>query len=716
MDVDSAFIKVMAYVCLFSFISCVGTIEETAPQETDNAETLQEVINFTGIKDAFPIAHDKVAVVFPAVTGSDEDITYFISYDGEIPDTKSPAGLERYYDGSYIHIIRGLDAGNEYLIKVTVKNKKTGAIGENNITLTARTFTDLTSNFSGINSVSNLQGVPGNTSLRVEWQKVQDVAPFGVGKQDVAFYQIKVLDGDIDPKFINSDNLAPGLLKEVIVSKSKRSHIINGLIPNKKYHIQVRAQNNYYIENANKGVKHEENVKFITKATLNPSSTDIDFDQESLTIAKGQGELGLSTVIANWKAAVGGFNHYRLYYTKVVDADDTEPVGSASMSQRALLKFDAVGNFGVGPTYAADIKNCTQTGVKIETFLNNAAGHGNIPVECQRVGYDKNQMIVNTLEAHTAYEFRLVICSDEPCSNFQASSIIGGVVTTPSLADFEFDLDLQGPKSVNAPGEFELYFKDNAMPDFDAGVLDGFIVAEIRDNNIYYINHPNMPDGAFVSDLIMRPYDPRNDEMLVFDGYNLNVPNLSYTLEVTPYIIKGLDDSNDPIIETYPAKKLTLESVSFAPLAPGVYNTEIPYSVIVTGCNENEIEDFVVEFTESPHPEGMYSHFRIFIHKGLDVAPEVLFDDTNDEVTTVLVDTLTAELPVLANDPTSEWSYRVTFPGLAKTGDYTVGVKTYYYDPLNPAVPVESPDQEDTNPSIPGGQVANARNCDHTLL
>lgn len=648
-----------------SIASCVGTIEDTEEEKGDDGKLSIGSLEFPGITSARAIAHHKVELTFPPAGGATGDITYLIKYDGlATPITAIEKSLFRNFNGEYTYTVSGLEPFTTYNFNVTAIDEETGAEGNNIVTIQATTFLHPTADFGGVGLVSNVQGLAGLNSLKVEWVKAVLYTDFTTPEdRDVINYEIKVLDGDLTPNMINASGLNNQQLRTILVDKTQREVVIGGLKQGHKYYIQVRAINYGYVRYSTEDptFRHEENTKYFTASTLAPGAEDLQFDEDSFSVKSINSEGGLSSLSATWTGAAGAFDHYRLIYTKSTSNEDTDeayPIdGALYQSDGHIGGTDCTNNVTSASGYDS---RCACT--NIDHHNNDTAtegGDGDADLFCMYLDFDEENKIIPDLAAYKKYNLMLQVCADVNCIQYTRSKVVTDVETNPGIATYTFENAMRGPASINNLDHIHIDFDDS--PDFTTGVVDGFQVTVTDSSGLSIVlGNPEVPVDETISDqppIRMLPYDPKNDDYITLTGYDI-YQSQAYSFEIAPFKNTG------SAIEVDPAVKKIYTDLVFEPEAPGNYDKNIVFEG-PTSCNDigSNTGSKRITWNHPPANSGVYSHYQIWVEEKADITDLSISSSAVTFPTIPLVDKSISEY---------------TIEGLDPAKDYAVTVRTYF--------------------------------------
>ncbi|WP_372655360.1 fibronectin type III domain-containing protein [Halobacteriovorax sp.] len=504
------------YLSLNCLVSCVGTVEDLDPASTKGINVGGSDIAFDGIYDVEVIANDKVEIYFYPSQLDARDVTYVISYDGlSIPKAVPGASLRPDYRGLLKYVLTGLDTNREYTFVVQAKDES-GTESNSTLVKKARTFSNQTANFLGIGDVKNLPGFDGRTALKVEWPAAERIGSIFVPKeQDPIQYEITLLDSDVvTPVAFDDDVFEEPTRKVVFVGGEKISHQVNGLQPDTKYFVRVRAihsgMNDY---GADPSYSAEQNNTYILASTLSDDISSLEVEQDSFEVEIPSGGAGLYSLSTKWKAAEGSIDHYRVYYKKSSE-------GSAWSFYKSSR--DEICS---GPEVSDSSWNCTS------------------------ISFEKESFTIADLTPFTDYDINLIACATRNCEagNFVEYNSSPPYKTNPGHASFGGITEIIGAKYYWSLNE---YYLQLTPPDFNSGVADGILV-ELKERSTgpsvdTFLNHPDNPSGL---DISVANFDYRAATEITISGIDLN-ETVPYCFELVPYYYDNgviVENRNNPV-------------------------------------------------------------------------------------------------------------------------------------------------------------------------
>lgn len=471
-----------------SLSGCVGTIKD-ANNETTKASNSTDVaqVNYAGITGAVAISNNKIEITFPQSELDADDIAYVVRYDGlQVPIYLYGTALRPDYKGQLRFTIQDLRVDSSYSVSVQVRNVKTGIESNNTVLKQAKTFSNLTANFNGITELRNISGAEGTIGIEAFWNPA-DTKGSVINKDEIdpIEYRITLIDGTLlNPGSMNDSAFSDPSRKVISAGSDKRSAVIGGLQPGKKYFVQIRAVHyGFSLYSADVNYLSERNTKYLQISTYSEDLGDINFDDSTFSLSLPPGSAGLYSLSASWAAPTGNFDHYRLYY-------------------------------GVQGT--SDITN----------FLNTQNGdvvcHGtetaDNSVSCIPLSSSSNlNNLITGLTVNTSYDVILAICITSQCElGKRIISSVSSKITTPNVADFQGIKSIDPARSLANLDHIYLNFD---LPNFLSGNISGYVL-------LYYGADPanasplsvNDSDVVNVSGLNLLPYDYQRDTSITITG------------------------------------------------------------------------------------------------------------------------------------------------------------------------------------------------------
>jgi hypothetical protein len=540
-------------------VACVGTIEDTELKQTKTVPTSLAPLKFDGISAATAIASDKVEVYFFPASGDPANMAYEINYDGiSTPIAVLGDTLRANYQGLLRFMVTGLGTNQTYNFEVQVKNVKTGQRSNSTKQETATTFGNITANFLGIQNVQTMPGLAGMNSVKVSWSEAEKQGSVFVPKEiDATNYEVTLINGDIlNPGSMNDNGFSDPLRKVVLIAPENIQAVVGGLLSDTLYHVQVRAiHHGFTLYGADLNYQREENTKYLSLKTLSADLTDLQFDEESFTVALSPGASGLQSIQTSWVPANGAFDHYRVYYTSDV---------------------------GVNLSLYSPDNIC------------DGAEVNDPNVFCKQVDFDKFSATIVDMSINTLYNTMLAVCQSIYCEPAKRqTSTIRTITTTPSLAVYSGILEIKPARSLVKLDHLNLIAN---APEIGTGVIDGIIIE---------YKHPTLGDK------------PLNHPVTGNSWPDLYVENFNFQ-SATEYEVGGVDPyTSTPycfsaIPFTYElgvvVEHRTVEVIQCA--VPAI---EAPGLDEFPGVQTCSAADVNLNVTWIAPTEGVYSHFEVII-------------------------------------------------------------------------------------------------------
>lgn len=549
---------------------CVGTVNDANPLTTHAQDSSNEnqTIKYDGISSASPIANDKIEIFFPPASVDASKIAYVVRYDGlQVPIFVSALGLKPDYRGKLKYTVTGLLPDTLYSFNVQVIDLETGVESQCTEAKQAKTFANNTANFLGVSEVRHLQGAAGTRGVEVFWNPAQ-VKGTIVSKNEIdpIEYQLTLIDGaELNPGNMN-DNSFPNSVRRVIsVNPSNRSSVITGLKAEHKYYVQARAINYGYLANSgNTNYKVEQNTKYLEITTYSDDLGEIVFDSTLYNLSLPAGNSGFYSILANWGAPTGNFDHFRFYYAES---------GSADLSDYLNTQ---------------DVDTACQGS---ETLNPN--------ISCVSVEATKSNKLLTGLKPNVQYDIALVVCASTGCEKLKR--LTGGILskkTTPAVASFQGISSISYAQSLDEIDRIYLHFE---LPNFLSGGINGYLIR-------YFGSDPSNPDYVDINDpmatnntgLVVHPYDVLKDTEIAISGIN-SASTDSYCFVMIPFSY-----NNDGTKNLGDISGVTPKCV--VPTIMGPTDSEFP-GIKAIFCDPI---DRTLEIKWDLPAKGVYSNFELF--------------------------------------------------------------------------------------------------------
>jgi len=583
--------KLLTIITLLILCSCVGTIEETNFEVTEVVADAIAYEDYVGIDEVVAISHHQMEVYFNEFDAVQSDkVAYQIYYDGaEFPIFVPGNSLTPRADGRLMYTVSNLKPNREYYFEVQVTNLNTGESSLSDEKRSAKTFSNRTASFLGVQSVSHQPGPDGLNFIKVSWSPAEresnGLIPL---PSDAAKYEVTILSAmrqlsDFDNTLLSNDDR-----KVIYFNESVNFGVIGGLISGGTYYVRVRAIHHEYIDKQNlEGYRHEENNKYIEITMLTNDSNSIEFDPTSFLMNNADGSKALNSASSTWSYPTGGaYNHFRLYY-KGADVD------SINLINEELLNI------------RPDLIPCEMDG---DGFL------------CRRFDFTENSGDILDLTTNWRYFFILVVCLDETCQQYKLSNV-QTLTTRGNIAEFD---GFEGFSLGDRFSELSILKLDVNPPDLSSGILDSIIIYfDIDNGNGNYVAL-NLPEGMdqeeLESPISMLPYNFLTDNEILFEG--VDVGNL---------ISSFLGETD---LKTYHFKYKRYSSIDGAIEEDFIENTFIATPtlktvsdpVFVESC---EVNPSLTRINWRKPTSGIFTNYRLEIFKS-DILIDIFYLD--DEV------------------------------------------------------------------------------------
>jgi hypothetical protein len=575
------------------FCSCVGTIEDTRVEITEVVADAVNYENYIGIDEAIAISHHQVEVYFQEVDNIQSDkVAYQIYYDGaEIPIFIPGNSLSLRADGRMMFTVDNLAPNREYYFEVQVTNLITGEKSLSDEKRSAKTFSNRTASFEGVQNVMHQPGPDGLNFIKVSWSPaVRDSNGLIPLPSDAAKYEVSILSSTRQLSDFNNISLENEDRKVVYFNESVNFGVVGGLQSGMTYYVRVRAIHHEYYDNlSDEEYKHEENNKYVEITMLTNDSNTISFDQSLFFVTKGDGAEGLNSAKATWGYPAGGaYNHFRLYYKGI------------SSELISLIDEDLI---NIRP----DLIPCE---MDLDDFL------------CRRFDFTENSANILDLTMNWRYYFILVVCLDESCQEYQLSDV-QNIITVGEIADFT---GYQSYEIGDSFDELSSLTINVTPPDLSSGILDSIIVyydVDSGDGNYTALNPPEgFTQDELDSPLLLQPYNFVTDNKITLEG--IDVRNLiasflgqenpsSYYFKYSRYTSSDGEEDEDFNESTFVA-------------TPQLSIVTEP--IVVKSCI------FSPGFSKAEWKlpsSGIYTHFKLEVMKNDIIVDTIYLDDSADE-------------------------------------------------------------------------------------
>ncbi|NOT78234.1 MAG: fibronectin type III domain-containing protein [Bacteriovoracaceae bacterium] len=293
--------------------SCVGTIQDSSKLVSEASIVKPVVLSFAGISKAVATSHNRIQLYFKPASGGSNNYSYLVYQDGNLSNpVSSVSQTELILDqnGEYsLPVSSNLIIGTTYTFLVRSFDSKYNTQDTNNVQVTIKTLDYKTPLFDGIQSVENLSGKLGETSLLIKWNKAESASAsggiFGGNSDSISGYNIYLGTSEETLTFQTSVN-----------DPNATSFNLTGLDVGKLYYLRIRAKNSLSVP------IEDLNSKFIAKKTL--TSLPILFGGIS-TISIPSTSAGFSTINLTWSPGTGNYDRYKVFASK-------DPVSSFNTS------------------------------------------------------------------------------------------------------------------------------------------------------------------------------------------------------------------------------------------------------------------------------------------------------------------------------------------------------------------------------------------------
>lgn len=445
-------LRLLAIQTLLLFSACVGTVQDSDIPLNSLSNESKDNIAFVGLDRGQAISDKKIELIFTP-KAADPNLKYLLYINGsQSPIEISPDALDDSVGGGKRYLLDNLNINTDYKFQLKLKNTLTNAESSKEKVLVIRTFDNRTADFKGITSVKKVTGLSAS-SVRVDWVKAKMEGVIVTKEYDPAYYEITVI-GPGGPQNLNNPNYTgvdrrvikvPDPLLDQITPMNQSDYtttIVDSLLPNTTYYVQVRAVNLLYYLFAidptlnSIPVNKEVNTKFL-KIKTDPATGTFDFARDSLRLANALGADSFNKVNAFWSPGQGTFTKYRIFYRKHLNRLDTEATVLSSDS----LTFTQMDNIITGVTTPSP---------------NNGM--------FKDVTTSSTSSVIDQLDTYDWYQFKIVQCRNTLCLTDPINADAGivselrAVRVKLSLAPFEGITKIDNPKEAISKDEIKVNF------------------------------------------------------------------------------------------------------------------------------------------------------------------------------------------------------------------------------------------------------------------
>lgn len=433
--------SLLLFIMSFLLIGCVGTVQDAQEAFTKASDAPKLPIIFAGVTSVSAISDSRIEVFFYPASGGSGKYTYDIMVGSSPFPISIPSDvMTPDYRGLLKTTITGLNRLTTYQVRVEVRDSINEVQSNSQILKSATTFDNQVADFNGISSAANTPGQDGKDSIKIRWTPARTSG--GLTKQtwEPKSYEVVLVDADrltpndMDVEYTSTQGRWVFAFNH---DNSMNEYIVRGLPSQTRFYVRIRAIHEGSVDDVYDPKKRSElNTNYITISTLSASLADINFPSESFAVTLATGVQGLSAVQANWNAAAGVFDHYRLYYSQV----------------------------GGG----------VSTGVYPEACLSPMLSDPGETVFCKKVDFDKASSPITGLLPYTSYEAVLILCATTACGpSERLISPVRTITTDPNSPVFNGVKEVKGAQTL---GDLGKLFVEFDVPNFATGYFDGLIL------------------------------------------------------------------------------------------------------------------------------------------------------------------------------------------------------------------------------------------------
>lgn len=558
MNQTSLFLLIMSFL----LISCVGTVQESKETFTKASDAPKSPLIFAGITSVSAISDSRLEVFFYPASGGSGKYTYDIMVGSSPFPISIPSDvMTPDFRGLLKTTITGLNRLTTYQVRVEVRDSQSEVQSNSQILKSATTFDNQVADFNGVSSASNTPGQDGKDSIKIRWTPARTSG--GLTKQvwEPKFYEVVLVDADrLTPNDMDVEYTATQgrWVFAFNHDNSINEYIVRGIPSQTRFYVRMRAIHEASIDDVYDPKKRSElNTNYVTISTLSASLADINFPSESFAVTLASGVQGLSAIQANWTAAAGVFDHYRLYY----------------------------GQTGGG----------VASGAFPETCLSPMLSDPGETVFCKKVDFDKASSSITGLIPYTSYEVVLVLCATISCGPTERLlSPVKTIMTDPTSPVFNGVREVKSAQSLADLGKLFVEFN---IPNFATGYFDGLILKMRR-----------TVDGSDTAIEITEFTNP-----VSLQAYNF--------LTQGQVVLSGVDYlSSEPYCFTLYPYKYDTDGVTRRESPNEVWkciqpDAEAPTVDQFIGLTSGRTENNTAYFTWNAPTSGIFSHYELYWRK-----------------------------------------------------------------------------------------------------
>lgn len=446
-------VKLMIFAILgLSFISCVGTVEESKLERTDYVDPTRAVFNYQGIIDARAISHDKIEVDFYAAGSSSEYLHELYVNDSSNPVELQLETIKKLSGDLYRYVLEGLQINTAYKLELVATKKSDLSKSRTGSSKVVRTFDNRTADFKGISTVVSVPG-SASSSARVIWNAAEFEGAVTASAYDPVYYEVTYISEAGGAENLNNANYQGSDRQtervpqtgQISPANHDTSVVIDGLNADTEYYFQVRAIHKNLDDFSGQTtvpIKGESNSVYVSYKTELAGAL-ADFDKDALSLANAPGASGFDSIQAFWSVGEGSFSHYRLFIKEFQGAN--QELGDELPASGLVLSSPSV-NAPCSSVAGGSVMPLINLPASVKSDAS-AIGCFDIPASI-------SSLQISNLNSYRTYQAKIALCKDNACLLSEGANnqgILGQkrfLRTAPELAPFEGIGQILQPSSV----------------------------------------------------------------------------------------------------------------------------------------------------------------------------------------------------------------------------------------------------------------------------